>query len=54
MSDTPKLPATLFTEEWCMKMAEIEADDEVGAGLAARDPEIEDGNYHQYIWGDWL
>jgi len=41
LPDPPASPSKL-TKEWCMRMAAIEGDDEVGAGLLARDPEIED------------
>ncbi len=27
-----------FSKDWCLKMAEVESDDEIGAGLIAADP----------------
>ena len=35
-----------MSKQWCMKMAELEGDQEIGAGSLAIDPcfEIEDGN----------
>ena len=38
--DTAKLQGIKATRDWCMRMAELEGDQEIGAGRLAADPDI--------------
>jgi hypothetical protein len=35
-----------FTHDWCLKMASLEGDSEIGAGLLAVDPTFEEDDTH--------